>query len=76
MANQTIHGPYRVKPHGTYEVVEMRDNTSNDFFELRPRCSYPKRESAYAKCVRLNRRWQREHQDEPDILDYWQQATN
>lgn len=81
MASQKIVGPYRVKnigaEGGVYEVVEMMDNTSNTWHELRPRKTYLKRESAYAKCVRLNRRWQEQlNSDEDDLLAYWQAAAN
>ncbi len=65
MAKQQIEGPYRVKNIGVggdvYEVVEMLDEVKNQYAELRPRRTYLKRQSAYAKMVRLNRRWQQDH---------------
>ncbi len=80
-AKQKVHGPYRVKNIGVdgdvYELVEMVDNTSNTYQELRPRKTYTKnRQPAYGKCLRLNRRWQADHMMEDDILEYWQNATN
>ena len=65
MGRQKIEGPYRVKNIGVggdvYEVVEMLDEEKNQYTELRPRRTYLKRPSAYAKMVRLNRRWQQDH---------------
>ncbi|HYU75835.1 MAG TPA: hypothetical protein VEL31_24440 [Ktedonobacteraceae bacterium] len=79
-AKQKVHGPYRVKNigsvNGVYEVVEMVDNTSNTWQELRPRKTYLNRQPAYGKCLRLNRRWQEENIMEDDLLTYWQNATN
>lgn len=80
MAGQTIFGPYRVKNIGAvgdvYEVVEMVDNFSNTWMELRPRKTYLVRQSAYALCARLNKRWQREHELDSEMLDYWRNAEN
>jgi hypothetical protein len=79
-AKQKVFGPYRVKNigsgNGVFEVVEMVDNHSNTWEELRPRKTYLNRQPAYGKCLRLNRRWQEEHMMEDDLLTYWQEATN
>ena len=81
-ATQKVFGPYRVKNigsgSGVFEVVEMVDNSSNTWQELRPRKTYLNRQSAYGKCLRLNRRWQQETMMamEDDLLHYWQKAAN
>jgi hypothetical protein len=85
-AKQKVFGPYRVKNIGAsgpvYEVVEMVDNHSNTWQELRPRCVYATsknpRQAAYGKCLRLNKRWQEEMEEtfETEILEYWKKATN
>lgn len=80
-AQQKVFGPYRVKNigsgNGVYEVVDMVDNHSNTWQELRPRKTYLNRRSAISQCYRMNRRWQEElNPDELDLLDYWKQATN
>lgn len=66
MAAQRKHeGPYRVirvSTHingGIYEVVEW-DKETDSYIELRPTVTYFKRQSAYAKCVRMNQRWQKQ----------------
>jgi hypothetical protein len=80
MPQRQVFGPYRVKNIGVdgdvYEVVEMVDNTSNTYQELRPRKTYLNRQPAYGKCLRLNRRWQKDNILEDAILEYWQDATN
>lgn len=77
-AKQKVIGPYRVrKSSSVYKVVEMVDNSSDGYQELRPNKTYLNRQSAYGKCLRLNRRWQEElHSDENHLLEYWQKATN
>ncbi len=78
---QKVFGPYRVKNIGVngdvWEVVEMVDNTSNTWQELRPRAVYSNnRQPAYGKCLRLNKKWQEEHSMDDEVLEYWQKATN
>lgn len=77
---QKIFGPYRVKNIGeggdVYEVVEMVDAHSNTWEELRPRRTYLNRQSAYGKCLRLNRRWQEDHELDVEMLEYWKNAEN
>ena len=79
-AKQQVFGPYRVKNIGAngdvYEVVEMVDNQSNTWQELRPRYTTTTRQAAYGKCLRLNQRWQDEHMIEDDVLEYWKRASN
>lgn len=80
-AKQKVVGPYRVKNIGVngdvYQVVEMVDNTSNTWQELRPNTTYLNRQSAYGKCLRLNRRWQEDlNPDDDNLLEYWKKATN
>lgn len=79
-AKQKIFGPFRVKNIGSggdvYEVVEMVDNTSNTWEELRPRKTYLNRQSAYGKMRRLNARWQDDNALEVDMLEYWEKAVN
>jgi hypothetical protein len=80
-AKQKVFGPYHVKnigaDGGVYMVVEMVDNTSNTYQELRPNRTYLNRQAAYGKCLRLNRRWQEQlNPDGDDLLDYWKIATN
>lgn len=83
-AKQKVFGPYRVKnigvyPGNVYEVVEMVDNSSNTWQELRPRRTYLNRQSAYGKCLRLNKRWHEETSQDPDdddSIEYWEKATN
>lgn len=74
------YGPYRVKNIGVdgnvYEVVEMVDNISNTWLELRPRKTYTNRQPAYGKCARLNKRWYQDHIMDNDTLDYWLNASN
>lgn len=78
-----VVGPYRVKNIGVggnvYEVVEMVDNTSNRWMELRPRYTTTSRQAAYGKCLRLNQRWQDDHQSDEDFaeaLAYWRETAN
>jgi len=77
---QKVFGPYRVKNIGVegdvYQVVAMVDNSSNTWEELRPNRTYLNRQSAYGKCLRLNRRWQQDHEMDFDMLEYWEKATN
>ncbi len=82
-AKQTIYGPYRVKNIGVngdvYQVVEMIDNQSNTWEELRPNKTYLNPQSAYGRCARLNRRWQDEHALDDnwfEMRDYWMKTTN
>lgn len=81
-AKQKVYGPYRVKNIGVngsvYQVVQMVDNSSNAWEELRPNKTYLNRQSAYGKCLRLNRRWQnaREESMDFDALEYWEKAKN
>jgi hypothetical protein len=79
-AKQKVFGPYRVKNIGVggdvYEVVEMVDNHSNTWEELRPRKTYLNRQSAYGKCLRLNKRWQEDHALDDEMLEYWEKAEN
>lgn len=79
-AKQKVFGPYRVKNIGAegdvYQVVAMVDNQSNAWEELRPNRTYLNRQSAYGKCLRLNRRWQNDHFMDFDMLEYWEKATN
>ena len=79
-AKQKVHGPYRVKNIGVegdvYQVVAMVDNHSNAWEELRPNRTYLHRQSAYGKCLRLNRRWQQDHEMDFEMLEYWGKATN
>lgn len=81
MTERKVFGPYRVKDIGVdgsvYEVVSMVDNHSNTWEELRPRYTSLSRQAAYGKCLRLNKRWQEEHEiEDTDLLAYWQEATN
>lgn len=81
VAQQRVYGPYRVKNIGAngdvYEVVEMVDNHSNTWQELRPRKTYLNRQAAYGKCLRLNKQWQEQlNPDEFEILEYWTEASN
>lgn len=77
---QKVCGPYRVKNIGVggdvYQVVSMMDNESNTWEELRPNRTYLNRQSAYGKCLRLNKRWQDDNADDVDMLEYWEKATN
>lgn len=80
---ERVYGPYRVKEIGVevYEVVEMVNNHSNTWEELRPRKTYASsdnaRQIAYAHCLRLNKRWQEQlNPDEWEMLEYWKSATN
>ncbi len=75
MTERKVFGPYRVKNIGVYEVVEMENNHSNTWQELRPRYTSISRQAAYGKCLRLNRRWQQDHQLEDDVLEYWKTAV-
>ena len=80
-AKQKVFGPYRVKNIGSdgdvWEVVEMVDNTSNTYQELRPRKTYINRQAAYGKCLRLNKQWQEQlSPEESDLLDYWKEVAN
>ena len=79
-SKQKIYGPYRVKNIGVggnvYMVVEMVDNYSNTWQELRPNRTYLNRQAAYGKMARLNRRWQEDYWNEPELLEYWREATN
>jgi len=79
-ATQKIFGPFRVKNIGSdgnvYEVVEMIDNYSNTWEELRPRKTYLNRQSAYGKMRRLNARWQEDNALEGHLLEYWKQVKN
>lgn len=77
-AKRKVFGPYRVKPLGDgWEVVEMEDNARPHVWQqLRPRYTSVNRQPAYGKCLRLNERWQEDHQDDQDLLDYWKSATN
>ena len=79
-AKQKVYGPYRVKNIGeggdVYQVVSMIDNSSNTWEELRPNRTYLNRQSAYGKCLRLNRRWQSDNEMDFEMLEYWEKATN
>ncbi len=80
MTKRKVFGPYRVKNIGVdgevFEVVEMEDNHSNTWQELRPRYTTQLRQAAFGKCLRLNQRWQDEHMMEDDLLEYWKEAAN
>lgn len=79
-AKQKVFGPYKVINIGVggnmYEVVEMLDKEKNQHAELRPRKTYLNRQSAFGKCLRLNRRWQEENIMDDELLDYWKEAAN
>lgn len=66
VAHKTIAGPFEVKNIASYgqppvyEVIEIVSE-NRDYESLRPRKVYVTRQSAYALCARLNRRWQEDH---------------
>lgn len=83
---QRVYGPYRVKNIGVdgdvWEIVGMVNNhDSRTWEELRPRVTYAgkeKRQTAYAKCLRLNKRWNQDMLESMrlDLIEYWEKATN
>lgn len=85
-AQRKVYGPYRVKNIGAsgdvWEVVEMINNhDSHTWEELNPRVTYAgekKRPTAFAKCMRLNKRWTQSMKESYsfDLLKYWEKATN
>ena len=84
-AQRKVYGPYRVKNIGVsgdeWEVVQMVNGDANTWEELRPRVMYAgkeKRQTAFAKCLRLNKQWTKQAMEAGDYsnIEYWEKAKS